>query len=216
MRSDLEFEERFNALYRAHRAAVLRYACRRTDPDTARDVVAETFLVAWRKHSAIPGDPDEIEPWLYGVARRVLANAERSARRYRLLAVRLGQVSRDGQVPDPATAITERERLIQALRRLPSRDQEALRLVGWEELDLTGAALAMGCSPSAMAARLYRARRKLAVALTIADRPGRATGRATGRRAADRAAGQAGDAARRLPPASSAPAPRQITRQESP
>lgn len=111
MRSGTDFEERFNALYRTHWPAVLRYASRRSDPDTARDVVAETFLVAWRKHSAIPEDPGQIEPWLYGVARRVLANIERSAHRSQRLAMRLRQVTREDQVPDPATAITERERL---------------------------------------------------------------------------------------------------------
>jgi RNA polymerase sigma-70 factor (ECF subfamily) len=170
MRSGTDFEERFNALYRTHQPAVLRYACRRSDPHTARDVVAETFLVAWRKHSAIPDDPDQIEPWLYGVARRVLANTERSAHRSQRLTMRLRQVTREDQVPDLATSVTERERLVQALRGLPARDQEALRLVGWEELDLAGAALAMGCSPSVMAARIYRARRKLEAALAAADR----------------------------------------------
>ncbi len=181
MRSGNDFEERFNALYRVHRAAVLRYASRRCDPDTARDVVADTFLVAWRKHSAIPDDPDQVAPWLYGVARRVLANTERSARRTQRLTVRLGQASLDEQVPDHATAITERERLIQALHRLPSRDQEVLRLVGWEELDLAGVALAMGCSPSAMAARIYRARRKLEVALAATDRTGNPASRQASR-----------------------------------
>ena len=120
MRSGLDFEDRFNTLYRTHRAAVLRYASRRSDPDTARDVVAETFLVAWRKHAAIPDDPDQVQPWLYGVARRVLANAERSAHRSHRLAMRLRQVIREDQVPDPATAVTEQERLIQALRLLRS------------------------------------------------------------------------------------------------
>jgi RNA polymerase sigma factor (sigma-70 family) len=195
MRSSLELEERFNALYHTHRAAVLRYASRRSDPDTARDVVAETFLVAWRKHSAIPDDPDQVAPWLYGVARRVLANAERSARRAERLAVRLRQVHSEAQVPDPATGVTERQRLIQALGRLSARDQEALRLVGWEELDLAGAALAMGCSPTVMAARLYRARRRLEVALSATDRAGN-------------------DAASRTHSASSAVTARQISSEE--
>jgi RNA polymerase sigma factor (sigma-70 family) len=170
MQGGTDFEEQFDELYRTHQAAVLRYASRRSDHDTARDVVAETFLVAWRKHSAIPDRPDEVEPWLYGVARRVLANAERAAHRSQRLAIRLRQASREDRVPDPATAITERERIVQALHRLSARDQEALRLVGWEELDLAGAAVAMGCSPSVMAARIYRARRKLEVALAAADR----------------------------------------------
>jgi RNA polymerase sigma-70 factor, ECF subfamily len=165
----VDAEERFNALYRAHHAAVMRYAARRTDPDTARDVVAETFLVAWRKLAAVPADPSQAEPWLYGVARRVLANSERSRRRSQRVAARLWHESHDEQIPDLATAVTERQRIAQALRLLPEPDQEALRLIGWEELDLAGAALVIGCSRSAMAVRLHRARRKLDRALCVID-----------------------------------------------
>lgn len=85
----MDTDERFNALYQAHATAVLRYACRRADPDTARDVVAETFLVAWRKLGAVPRDPAQAEPWLYGVARRVLANIDRSAQRRSRVTARL-------------------------------------------------------------------------------------------------------------------------------
>ncbi len=130
----MDTEERFNALYRTHATAVLRYACRRTDPDTARDVVAETFLVAWRKLAAVPADPAQAEPWLYGVARRVLANADRSAQRTLRLAARLWDEGPGDQVPDPAAAISERQRICQALGQLSDLDQEVLRLMGWEEL----------------------------------------------------------------------------------
>jgi DNA-directed RNA polymerase specialized sigma24 family protein len=63
-------------LYREHYDSVLSYAARRIDPDTARDIAAETFLVAWRRSTAVPQDPRLVRPWLYGVARRVLWNAE--------------------------------------------------------------------------------------------------------------------------------------------
>jgi RNA polymerase sigma factor (sigma-70 family) len=168
----VDAEDRFNALYRAYSGAVLRYASRRTDPDTARDVVAETFLVAWRKLDDVPADADQAEPWLYGVARRVLANAERSSRRAQRVAARLwqeGQESQLGGESDPAVVISERHRVIQALTKLTEPDQEALRLVGWEGLDVTGAALAMGCSRTAMAVRLHRARQRLDQALRAAD-----------------------------------------------
>ena len=167
----MDVEERFSALYRAHYPAILRYACRRVDPDTARDVAAETFLVAWRKLAAVPADPDQVEPWLYGVARRVIANTERSGRRASRTASRLRQETREQLIPDPATSVAERQRILQALDRLPDRDREALRLVGWEELDVAGAAIAMGCSRSAMAVRLHRARQRLNRALACADAP---------------------------------------------
>jgi RNA polymerase sigma-70 factor, ECF subfamily len=161
--------DRFSELYRAHYGAILRYATRRTDPETARDVVAETFLVAWRRLDAVPADPGQVEPWLYGVARLVLANAERSAHRVQRVAARIGQESRGDQVPDTASAVTERARLGAALAGLTAADQEVLRLIGWEELDLAGAALAMGCSRSTMAVRLHRARRRLERALGAVD-----------------------------------------------
>jgi RNA polymerase sigma-70 factor, ECF subfamily len=166
----MDREERFSELYRTQYDAVLRYAWRRTDPETARDVVADTFLVAWRRLDAVPAQEAGTRPWLYGVARRVLANAERSRRRAERVTGRLGQ-QRQNDAQDPAAAVTERARLVQALASLPAPDQEALRLVGWEELDLAGAALAMGCSRPAMAVRLHRARRRLERALETADRP---------------------------------------------
>lgn len=168
----MDAEGRFNALYQAHNGAVLRYASRRTDPDTARDVVAETFLIAWRKLDQVPASAGQAEPWLYAVARRVLANAERSHRRAERVAARLRHESQEehvDQVSDPAVVISERQRVIEALNKLTEPDQEALRLVGWEGLDVTGAALAMGCSRSAMAVRLHRARRRLEHALRAAD-----------------------------------------------
>jgi RNA polymerase sigma-70 factor, ECF subfamily len=165
----VDADERFNALYRAHYPAVLRYASRRADPDTARDVVADTFLVAWRKLKIIPADPEQVEPWLYGVARRMLANSDRSRRRTQRLTDRLSHQNPDMQQPDLAVAVTERERLAQALARLSEADQEALRLIGWEELDLAAAAIAMGCSRSVMAVRLHRARRRLEQILIAAE-----------------------------------------------
>lgn len=161
--------DRFDAIYRAHSRAVLRYAARRTDPEAAGDIVAETFLVAWRRLDDVPTDLGQAEPWLYAVARRVIANAERSSRRAERVRARLWLEGREDQVPDPAAAISERQRIIQALSKLAEPDQEALRLIGWEGLDLSGAALAMGCSRSAMAVRLHRARRRLDGALRSAD-----------------------------------------------
>lgn len=165
----MDVEKRFDTLYRARHGAVLRYASRRTDPDTARDVVAETFLIAWRRIAAVPADDSQVEPWLYAVARRVLANAERSRLRSERVAQRVWQDSRDDFSPDPAAEISERQRLAQALQRLSEADREALRLIGWEELDIAGAALVMGCSRSAMAVRLHRARRRLDRALALID-----------------------------------------------
>jgi RNA polymerase sigma-70 factor (ECF subfamily) len=161
--------DRFDELYRKNYAAVVRYARRRADPDTVGDVVAETFLIAWRRLDFVPADAAAAQAWLYGVARRVLANIERSRRRADRVALRLGQQSRAEHMPDTAGSVAERARMAQALAALSSSDQEVLRLIGWEELDLAGAAIAMGCSRSTMTVRLHRARRRLEKALGAID-----------------------------------------------
>src|SRR5262249_40299064 len=65
---------RFEQIYAANHAAITGYVLRRTDnPDDAADVIAETFLTCWRRLGDVP-DGDSTRLWLYGVARRVLAN----------------------------------------------------------------------------------------------------------------------------------------------
>ena len=155
--------ERFRALFGAHRAAVLAYARRRVDPDAAADVVAETFLVAWRRLDAVPEDA---LPWLYGVARKVIGNQRRAHRRSRALVDRLG---RTGVAEASADSLEHRYATADALRSalagLGERDREALRLVAWEGLDPERAARAAGCSRATFAVRLHRARRRLAAAM---------------------------------------------------
>jgi RNA polymerase sigma factor (sigma-70 family) len=161
--------DRFNELYQAQYETVLRYALRRTDPETARDAVAETFLVAWRRLDTVPADLAQATPWLYGVARNVLANADRSRRRAERVTAKLSHQRQAEYAPGTDRAVIERARLERALAKLTPADQEVLRLVGWEELDVAEAAVAMGCSSSTMAVRLHRARRRLERALRAAE-----------------------------------------------
>jgi RNA polymerase sigma factor (sigma-70 family) len=163
---DGQRRDRFTLLYRTHYDAILGYASRRTDPATARDVAAETFLVAWRRLAAVPRDPDAVRLWLYGVARRTLANAERSRGRSERVAAKLNSTADTVCLtPDLAEGVVERARIREALDMLSEVDQEALRLVAWEGLDLAAAAKVMGCSRSTMTVRLHRARGRMAKAL---------------------------------------------------
>lgn len=80
---------RFEELYNAHHVSLLAYALRRTaNTDDAADVLAETFLTAWRRLDELPGG-DQARLWLYGAARRTLANHHRGQRRRLALADRL-------------------------------------------------------------------------------------------------------------------------------
>ncbi|MFG2049725.1 RNA polymerase sigma factor [Micromonospora sp. NPDC048935] len=72
----------------------------------AADVVAETFLVAWRRRQDMPVG-GEARLWLYGVARRVLANQHRGGVRRQRLGERLRQQI-SAAVTDPGSEVPER------------------------------------------------------------------------------------------------------------
>jgi RNA polymerase sigma-70 factor, ECF subfamily len=160
--------ERFESIFRDHYAAVRSYALRRAPPDMAPDVVAETFLVAWRRLDDVPADP---LPWLFGVARRVLANARRSADRGLALERRLAGAAVPAGLADPGERAGEAELVRAALARLSERDRETLMLVAWEELCSARAARAAGCTRAAFAVRLHRARGRLAAQLVSLEPP---------------------------------------------
>ncbi|WP_346433485.1 RNA polymerase sigma factor [Nonomuraea composti] len=80
---------RFEELYTEHYGAVSAYVHRRTDhPDDTADLLAETFTTVWRRLGDLPPG-DQARLWLYGVARRVLANHRRGQSRRTALAQRL-------------------------------------------------------------------------------------------------------------------------------
>jgi RNA polymerase sigma-70 factor, ECF subfamily len=146
---------RFEAIYGEHVTAVSRYCLRRSPPDIADDVAAETFLVAWRRLDELP---DDVAPWLFGVARNILANHSRGERRQRAVRDRLAA---ERPVPppepgDPGAAVRA------ALAHLSERDREAIMLIHWEGLTPTQAARVLGTTAAAMRVRLHRAHRRLA------------------------------------------------------
>ncbi len=148
---------RFERIYRSHYAAVSDYALRRA-PEHADEVVAETFLVAWRRLDAVP-EADAL-PWLLAVARRVLANARRAAVRRGRLGERLrGLEGPDATRQDAGGAGAASVQ--GALAHLSERDRELLTLLAWEGLDHEQAAAVLGCSRAAFRVRLHRARRRL-------------------------------------------------------
>src|SRR5918912_209779 len=71
-------ESRFEEIYERHREDVTLYVRRRVAADAVEDLVAETFLVCWRKLDEVPRNP---LPWLYSVARKQLANHYRATAR---------------------------------------------------------------------------------------------------------------------------------------
>jgi RNA polymerase sigma-70 factor (ECF subfamily) len=155
-------ETRFNEIYAQHERAVLAYFLRRTDPTSARDGAAETFLVAWRRIDDVP-PADRTLPWLFGVARKVLANQRRSRDRFLALRRKLtGFAASPTQSPEnQVIQDVESEEMLSAIARLRETDRELLRLVSWEELSHAQAAAVLGTSTHAVAQRLYRVTKRL-------------------------------------------------------
>ena len=153
-------EQRLDALYAAHGRSVLAYAVRRAaDEQDAADVLAETFLVAWRRLDYVPSG-DQALMWLYAVARRILANQQRSARRRQRLADRLGRelVSALQTVtPSEPTAAP----VLAALAGLGADDREIVLLAAWEELSPHQIGAVLGITQIAARSRLHRARKRL-------------------------------------------------------
>jgi RNA polymerase sigma factor (sigma-70 family) len=148
--------ERFEALFERCHPEVCAYVLRRAPQAIVEDVVSETFLVAWRALDSMPGEP---LPWLYGVARRTLANHRRGHLRSAALSARL--IRTLGPPPEPVSEEVEPQ-MRDALLALTVREREALLLVAWEGLSPAQAASTLGCSSAAFRVRLHRARGHLA------------------------------------------------------
>lgn len=162
-------EARFAQLYAEFGVDVMAYASRRAPgPEDAADVVAETFLVAWRRAGDVPPGPDA-RLWLYGIARHKLANQQRGERRRARLVERLrveaSTRTPSGWAPEPEC------RVLGALRQMDEQDREVLLLAGWEELAPTEIARVLGISAVAARSRLHRARRRLRKRLAEAQVP---------------------------------------------
>lgn len=165
-------EARFLQLYQDCRRPVLGYLFRRTDRDSAFDVAADTFLVAWRRIDDVPPG-NEARLWLYGVARHQLANHRRSRSRVGSLRRKLAGVAEEPS-PTPETIVIRRAEdaeMLAAVERLRPRDQELLRLATWEELPRADIAKMLGTTPQAVRQRLSRVTRRLAHDLDKAARP---------------------------------------------
>lgn len=158
-------ESRFTSLYDATYPDLHRFAQRRVHPSHADDVVAEAFLVAWRRFDDLPSRHDDARAWLFGICRGVILNAHRGVRRQQTVAVRLADVGSATAPPHDADFVARQVDVARAWRRLSAPHQEALALAVVDGLTARQAALALGISPVAYRLRLSRARRALRLQL---------------------------------------------------
>jgi len=171
-------EARFHALFVATSRPLLAYALRRvTEPADAADVVAETFVVAWRRIDEVPLG-GEARLWLFGVARRVLGNHRRGALRRSNLADRLREELEDLVVADISDPVDNAQVVRLAMACLDTDDQEMLRLTCWEGLTPAEVSVVLQVPTGTARSRLHRARSRLRAELARSGWDGERSGTA--------------------------------------
>src|SRR5215469_2116722 len=173
IRDSISDPERFAVLVRRHAPAIQRYVARRIGAEAAEDVVAETFLVAFRQRAGYADDGRDCLPWLYGIATRLVH------RHWRSEASQLRLLARTGTDPvtEPFTervdaavsADSAKARLAGALARLPASQRDALLLLVWAELSYDQIAAATGVPIGTIQSRISRARHRLRKQLADLD-----------------------------------------------
>ena len=158
-------EAAFTELVEQHGPAVLGYLTRRVDVvEDAADLLSVVLFTAWRRWPEVPAPPHDC-PWLFGVARNVLANHHRSGRRRDAATRALGAAltTAAANLPEPTATILD---VRTAVRSLEPLDEEILTLTVWEGLTSAEVGAVVGLPPSTVRARLVRARAEVRARIT--------------------------------------------------
>ncbi|HEU5033893.1 MAG TPA: RNA polymerase sigma factor [Mycobacteriales bacterium] len=165
-------QDAFGSLFDAHADAVHRYCARRCgDPGEAEDLTSVVFLEAWRTRTRAVVVDGSLRPWLFGIARNVVRNANRSRRRYRAALERLHALPlpADGDEGHGVAAAAElRSALTEAIHRLSDKQRDVVELCLVEQLSPAAAAAVLGIPEGTVKSRLADARARLRALL----RPG--------------------------------------------
>ncbi|MDP3983653.1 MAG: sigma-70 family RNA polymerase sigma factor [Acidimicrobiia bacterium] len=158
----------YAVFFRRHVGSVTIYAVRRCgNPEDVADLVADTFLIALQAAGRYLPETETALPWLFGIARRVLARQRRrSAGAVRLFlkasnAHVLFTSSEDDEVASAIDASRQASALEAALAQLSNGERDVLELVAYDGLSPSEVAMVLNLSPNAARLRLSRARRHL-------------------------------------------------------
>lgn len=161
-------ERTYESLYKETYPFLYTYSRRRcaTTAD-AEDLVATTYLIAWKNADAFVG-ADFPLAWLYAVANKTLSNHSRTRRTHLSLDVWLE--ANDLSEAHGTEAIVEQrlalEMAYRALERLRNRDQGLIRLAALEGLSHEEIAAVISSTEARVKSDLFRARVRLKDAYT--------------------------------------------------
>jgi RNA polymerase sigma factor (sigma-70 family) len=167
--------DRFTECWHTDGPRILAFARRHIGDDQAHDVVADTFMVAWRRWDEVPEPPIG---WLIATARGVISNRRRTQKRQRALEDRMALVGCVA-AQDMSDAVLGRDEALHRLGALTEQHREALLLTSWDGLTTDQAAEALGIRPATFRRRLSRARANLAQSAEPPERPAPLSARIT-------------------------------------
>lgn len=157
----------FAELFDRHARVVGSFAAQRVGSDVAEDVVAETFLEAFRQRERFDLARPNARPWLFGIAVNIVARHRSAQAKYWNQLQSATALTVDMSV----SPIEETERRLDARRalqqimptinRLNTGDREALLLFAWAELSYEEIAEALRIPVGTVRSRLNRARKAL-------------------------------------------------------
>lgn len=184
IRRSLDDPSVFSELFERHAAPIGRFAAQRVGPEAAKDVLSETFLIAFRKRASFDTAWDSAAPWLFGIASRVIHKQRaREARQWR--SVVASATVAESHAPSGADRADERadaeagvRALSARLAALPARDRETLLLYAWGDLTYEQIAVALGVPVGTVRSRLNRVRKRLGASEMPATREEESNGRA--------------------------------------
>jgi RNA polymerase sigma factor (sigma-70 family) len=161
--------EAFSALYELHAADVHRYVARRLGTEVADDLMAETFVIAFRRRRSYDLSRSDARPWLYGIVANLVRRHRRAeARRWRAL-VHAAPPTQSEPLSDAVEARVSaqalRRELAAALAALPTRHRDVLLMVAWGGLSYEATAVALDLPIGTVRSRMHRARGALRAAL---------------------------------------------------
>ncbi len=156
----------FTVLYHRHADAVWNQAYRLSASRTvAEDVLAATFLAAWRRRAEVTFEADSARPWLVAVASNEVRTQWRRSARQQRVAWRVGPPP---DVRDPAEGVVAsldgRRRVhavLEAIQKLPAGMRDAVAMCLVADVSPAEAARALGISEATVRSRIHRARQKL-------------------------------------------------------
>ena len=156
----------FTALYHRHADAVWNHAYRLSASRTlAEDVLAATFLAAWRRRAEVVFEAGSARPWLLAVAANEVRTQWRRASRQLRVARRVGPPPDVRDHADGVVASLEGRRrvhaVLDAIQRLPAGQRDAVALCLVAEVSPAEAARVLGVTEATVRSRIHRARQKL-------------------------------------------------------